>query len=76
VARLHAARARAEALELHREGKSAEARARLEKTAQRILGYAGDDGELKAMEGGPPAGREGEEVRGAACRRAASCVAR
>jgi hypothetical protein len=49
VARLHAARARAEALELNRAGKFAEARARLEKTARRIHAYAGDDAELKAI---------------------------
>lgn len=49
VARLYAARARDEALELNRQGKFREARARLEKTAQRILGYAGDDGELKKV---------------------------
>ena len=49
VARLHAARARAEALELNREGRFAEARARLEKTARRILAYAGGDAELRAI---------------------------
>jgi hypothetical protein len=49
VARLHAARARAEALELDREGKFAEDQARLEKTARRILAYAGDDAELRAI---------------------------
>jgi hypothetical protein len=49
VGRLYAARARAEALELNREGKFDEARARFEKTARRILDYAGDDAELKAM---------------------------
>ncbi len=49
MARLYAARARDEALELNRQGKFREARARLEKTAQRILGYAGDDGELKKV---------------------------
>ena len=48
VARLYAARARAEALELNREGKYSEARAVLEKTARRILGYAGNDAELNA----------------------------
>ncbi|HOQ59832.1 MAG TPA: VWA domain-containing protein [Vicinamibacterales bacterium] len=49
VARLYTARARAEALELNREGRFREARARLEKTARRILGYAGDDEELRQM---------------------------
>jgi len=48
VARLYAARARAEALELNRAGKYKEARAVLEKTALRIESYAGDDAELKA----------------------------
>ena len=49
VARLYAARARAEALELNREGHYDAARARLEQTARRILSYAGDDDELKAL---------------------------
>ena len=49
VARLYAARARAEALELNRDGNYKEARAVLEKTARRIDGYAGDDAELKAV---------------------------
>jgi len=49
VARLYAARARAEALELNRQGNFDAARARFEKTARRILGYAGDDAELKSM---------------------------
>ena len=49
VARLYAARARAEALELNRAGKYKEARAILEKTARRILDYAGEDAELKTI---------------------------
>jgi hypothetical protein len=49
VATLYAARARAEALELNRQGNFDAARARLEKTAGRILDYAGDDAELKAL---------------------------
>ena len=49
VARLYAARARAEALELNRAGKYKEARAILEKTARRIDAYAGSDGELEAI---------------------------
>lgn len=49
VARLYAARARAEALELNRAGKYKEARAILEKTARRIDAYAGGDGELEAI---------------------------
>ena len=49
VAGLYAARARAEALELNREGKYKEARAVLEKTARRIDAYAGEDAELKAV---------------------------
>ena len=52
VARLYAARARAEALELNREGKYKEARAVLEKTARRIDAYAGGDAELKAIADG------------------------
>ena len=49
VATLYAARARAEALELNRQGKFDAARARLERTARRILASAGDDAELKAL---------------------------
>jgi len=49
VAALYAARARAEALALNREGKYKEARAGLEKTARRIEAYAGGDGELTAI---------------------------
>jgi len=49
VARLYAARARAEALELNRAGTFAEARSALEKTARRVLDYAGDDDELKTI---------------------------
>jgi hypothetical protein len=49
VARLYAARARADALELNREGKYKEARAVLEKTARRIDAHAGGDAELKAI---------------------------
>jgi hypothetical protein len=51
VARLYAAGARAEALELNRAGKFAEARSALEKTARRVLDYAGDDDELKTIAG-------------------------
>ena len=49
VARLYAARARAAALELNRQGHYDAARALLEQTAHRILAYAGDDDELKAL---------------------------
>jgi hypothetical protein len=49
VAGLYAARARAEALELNREGRYKEARAILEKTARRVDSYAGEDAELKAV---------------------------
>ena len=49
VARLFAARARAEALELNRQGQYDAARALLEQTARGILAYAGDDDELKAL---------------------------
>lgn len=49
VAKLYAARARAEALELNRQGHYAAARALLRQTAGRILAYAGDDAELKAL---------------------------
>ena len=49
VAKLYAARARAEALELNEHEHYASARALLEQTARRILAYAGDDEELKAL---------------------------
>lgn len=49
VARFDAARARAEALELNRQGHFAAARALLEETAGRILADAGDDEELKTL---------------------------
>ena len=49
VALLYAARARADALELNREGTYKEARAILEKTARRIERHAGDDAELEAV---------------------------
>ena len=49
VAALHAARARAEALELNRAGHFDEARKRLARTARRILAYAGGDAELSAI---------------------------
>ena len=49
VARLHAARARAEALELNRQGHYDAARALLEQTARGIMAYAEDDDELKAL---------------------------
>jgi Ca-activated chloride channel family protein len=49
VARLYAARARADALELNRAGKYKEARAILEKTARCIDAYASGDAELKAI---------------------------
>ena len=52
VARLYAARARAEALELNREGNYKEARAVVEKTARRIDDYAGGDADLKAIADG------------------------
>ena len=52
VARLYAARARAEALELNRQGRYTEARAVVEKTARRIDAYAGGDAELKAIADG------------------------
>ncbi len=51
VARLYAARARAEALELNRRGDFDRARMALEKTRQRILEYAGDDGQLRQIAG-------------------------
>ena len=49
VAALYAARARAEALEMNRAGRYGEARTRLERTARRILAYAGGDPELAAL---------------------------
>jgi Ca-activated chloride channel family protein len=49
VATLYAARARAEALELNRQGNFDAARARLERTARRIVASAGDDAELTAL---------------------------
>ena len=49
VARLYAARAIAEALELNRAGRFDEATAVLEKTASRIGEYAGNDPELRAI---------------------------
>lgn len=49
VAALHAARAKAEALELNAAGRFDEARARLEAVARRIEHYAGDDPELHAV---------------------------
>lgn len=49
VARLYAASARAQALELNREGKFKEARAVLEKAARRIDACAGGDAELEAI---------------------------
>ncbi len=52
MARLYAARARAEALELNRAGRYKEARAILEKTARRIDAYAGGDAELEAIAAG------------------------
>jgi Mg-chelatase subunit ChlD len=51
VAALYAARARAEATEANREGNFEEARRVLEGTARRILSYAGDDRELRALAG-------------------------
>jgi Ca-activated chloride channel family protein len=51
VARLYAARAKAEALELNSAGRFEEAGARLEATARRILRYAGRDPELLAIAG-------------------------
>jgi hypothetical protein len=47
VARLYAARAIAEALEMNRAGKFEEAVARLKATADRIQQYAGSDAELR-----------------------------
>jgi len=49
VAQLHAATAKAEALELNRSGNFPEARKRLERTARRIEKYAGDDPTLLAL---------------------------
>jgi hypothetical protein len=49
VATVYAARARAEGLELNRQGNFDAARVRLERTARRILASAGDDAELKAL---------------------------
>ena len=49
VAHLYAATAKADALELNREGRFDEARARLEATARRIAEYAGQDPELRAI---------------------------
>lgn len=49
VARLYAAQATAEALELNRAGRFDEAAARLKKTARRIEQYAGNDPELRAI---------------------------
>ena len=49
VARLYAAIAVAQALELNRAGRFEEASAVLDKTAKRILEYAGQDAELRAI---------------------------
>ncbi|MGH7557135.1 MAG: hypothetical protein ACREMD_05040 [Gemmatimonadota bacterium] len=49
VARLYAARARREALELNRMGRYDEATSRLESVRRRIESYAGDDPELLAI---------------------------
>ena len=49
VARLYAAQAIAEALELNRAGRFEEATARLKATARRIEQYAGSDPELRAI---------------------------
>ena len=49
VAKLYAAQAAAEALELNRAGRFAEAVARLHATAERIAQYAGSDPELRAI---------------------------
>ncbi len=49
VARLYAAQAEAEALELNRAGRFDEARVRLEATARRIEHYAGADPDLRAI---------------------------
>ena len=49
VAELYVARARAEALELNREGRYDEAQARLEATARRITKYAGHDPRLRVI---------------------------
>ena len=49
VAKLYAAQAAAEALELNRAGRFEQAAARLKATARRIERYAGDDRELRAI---------------------------
>jgi Ca-activated chloride channel family protein len=49
VARLFAARARAEATYLNREGRFDEARGRIEAVAKRIRGYAGRDPEMREI---------------------------
>ena len=49
VAALYAARARAEATEANRDGDYRRARRVLERTADRVRGYAGDDPELRRM---------------------------
>jgi Ca-activated chloride channel homolog len=49
VAKLYAAQAKAEALELNRSRRFEEAQARLDATARRIERYAGSDGELRAI---------------------------
>jgi Ca-activated chloride channel family protein len=49
VARIYAARARAEALELNRKGNFEQARHVLDATRRKILEYAGDDPELRAI---------------------------
>ncbi len=49
VARLYAARAKAEALELNRHGNFERARQVVEATRRKILEYAGDDAELRAI---------------------------
>jgi Ca-activated chloride channel homolog len=52
VAEIHAARARAEALELNRDGRHDDASRLLVKVARRIESYAGDDQRLTAMAAG------------------------
>jgi hypothetical protein len=49
VARLYAAIAQQDAVEANRRGDHTAARGILEKTAQRILGYAGDDPDLRQI---------------------------
>ncbi len=49
VAKLYAARARAEALELNRRGEFDQAQKLLDRTRERILEYAGDDDELRRI---------------------------